>query len=145
MFGGRGIPNQTRKTVKKSKFTEAQIAFVLKQADTGTQVEEVCRTFGISQATFFNWKKRYGGMGTNELRHLRQLEGENRCLKHLLADLSLDKRMLQDMLKKTVKPAVHKQMADWMINQYESSVRCAYSVVMLSTSMYYYRPVDRHK
>lgn len=92
--------NQIRKTVKKSKFTEAQIAFALKQAETGTRVEEICRKFGISQATFFNWKKKYGGLGTSELRRLRQLEDENRHLKQLVADLSLDKQMLQDVLKK---------------------------------------------
>ena len=101
IFGGWGIPNQTRKTVKKSKFTEAQIAFALKQAETGTRVEEVCRKFGISQATFFNWKKKYGGMSTNELWRLRQLDDENRHLKQLVADLSLDKQMLQDVLKKS--------------------------------------------
>jgi putative transposase len=86
--------------VKKSKFTEAQIAFALKQAETGTQVDEICRKLGISQATFFNWKKKFGGLGTNELRKLRQLEEENRQLKQLVADLSLDKQMLQDVLKK---------------------------------------------
>lgn len=86
--------------MKKSKFTEAQIAFALKQAETGTQVDEICRKLGISQATFFNWKKKFGGLGTNELRKLRQLEEENRPLKQLVADLSLDKQMLQDVLKK---------------------------------------------
>ena len=86
--------------MKKSTFTEAQIAFALKQAETGTQVDEICRKLGISQATFFNWKKKFGGLGTNELRKLRQLEEENRQLKQLVADLSLDKQMLQDVLKK---------------------------------------------
>jgi putative transposase len=87
--------------VKKSTFPEAQIAFALKQAETGTQVDEICRKQGISQATFFNWKKKYGGLGTNEMRKLRQLEEENRQLKQLVADLSLDKQMLQDVLKKS--------------------------------------------
>ena len=86
--------------MKKSKFTEAQISFALKQAETGTRVDEVCRKMGISQATFFNWKKKYSGMGTNELRRLRQLEEENKQLKQLVADLSLDKQMLQDVIKK---------------------------------------------
>jgi putative transposase len=63
-------------------------------------VDEICRKLGISQATFFNWKKKFGGLGTNELRKLRQLEEENRQLKQLVADLSLDKQMLQDVLKK---------------------------------------------
>ena len=86
--------------MKKSKFTEEQICFALKQAETGTKVAEVCRKMGISDATFYNWKKRYGGLGTVELRRLRQLEEENRQLKKLVADLSLDKQMLQDVLSK---------------------------------------------
>lgn len=86
--------------MKKSKFTEAQIAFALKQSETGTRVEEVCRKMGISQATFFNLKKKYGGIGVSELRRLRQLEEENNQLKKLVADLSLDKQMLQEVIKK---------------------------------------------
>jgi putative transposase len=88
--------------MKKSKFTEEQIAFALRQAEAGTPVEQVCRKLSISRATFFRWKKRLGGMGTAELRRLRQLEEENRKLKQLVADLSLDKAMLQDVLSKKV-------------------------------------------
>lgn len=86
--------------MKKSKFTEAQIVFALHQAETGTRVAEVCRKMGISEATFYNWKKKYGGLGTSELRRLRQLEEENHRLKKLVADLSLDKHMLGEVLKK---------------------------------------------
>ncbi len=86
--------------MKKSKFTEAQIIFAIKQAETGVKVEEVCRKMGISDATFYNWKKKYGGLGVSELRKLRQLEEENRQLKQLVADLSLDKQMLQYLLRK---------------------------------------------
>ena len=86
--------------MKKSKFTEAQIVFALRQAEQGTRVDEVCRKMGISQATFYNWKKKFGGLGVSELRRLRQLEEENRRLKQLVADLSLDKQMLQDVIKK---------------------------------------------
>jgi len=86
--------------VKRSKFTEQQIAFALKQAELGTPVEEVCRKMGISDATFYNWKKKYGGLGPSELRRLKQLEEENIKLKRLVADLSLDKTMLQDVLSK---------------------------------------------
>jgi putative transposase len=86
--------------MKKSKFTEEQIAFALKQAESGTTVEEICRKMGISQATFYAWRKKFGGMGVAELRRLRQLEEENRKLKQLVADLSLDKVMLQDVLSK---------------------------------------------
>ena len=86
--------------MKKTKFTEQQIAFALKQAETGVKVEEVCRKMGISDATFYNWKKKYGGLGVTELRRLRQLEDENSRLKQIVADLTLDKQMLQDVLKK---------------------------------------------
>ncbi len=86
--------------MKKSKFTEQQIAFALKQNELGTSVEEVCRKMGISEATFYNWKKKFAGLGPSELRRLRQLEEENAKLKKLVADLSLDKVMLQDVLSK---------------------------------------------
>ena len=88
--------------MKKTKFTEAQIVFALRQAENGVKVEEVCRKLGISDATFYNWKKRYGGLGVTELRKLKQLEEENSQLKKLVADLALDKQMLQDILKKNV-------------------------------------------
>lgn len=86
--------------MKSSKFTEEQIAFALKQAETGTQVKEVIRKMGITEQTFYRWKKKYGGMMPSDLRRLRQLEEENRQLKKLVADLSLDKQMLQDVLSK---------------------------------------------
>ena len=86
--------------MKKTRYTEEQIAFALKQAETGTRVEEVCRKMGISEATFYNWKKKFGGMGVTELCRLRQLEEENQRLKRLVADLSLDKEMLQEVIKK---------------------------------------------
>ena len=87
-------------SMKASKFTEAQIAFVLKQAEDGTPVAEVCRKAGISDATFYNWRKRYAGLMPSEMKRLRQLEEENTKLKRLVADLSLDKAMLQDVLSK---------------------------------------------
>lgn len=86
--------------MKRSKFTESQIVFALHQSETGVSVNDVCRKMGISEATFYNWKKKYGGLGTTELRRLRQLEEENIKLKQIVADLSLDKQMLQDILKK---------------------------------------------
>ena len=88
--------------MKKSNYTEEQIAFALKQAELGTPVEEVCRKMGISDATFYNWRKKFGGLGPSEVRRLRQLEEENAKLKRLVADLSLDKAMLQDVLAKKV-------------------------------------------
>jgi putative transposase len=88
--------------VKKSRYTEEQIAYALKQAETGTPVAEVLRRLGISEQTFYRWKKLYGGLGVGELRRLKQLEDENRKLKQLVADLSLDKHILQDVLSKKV-------------------------------------------
>ncbi len=88
--------------MKKSRFTEEQIAFALKQQELGTPVEEICRKLGIAQATFFNWKKRFSGLGPSELRRLRQLEEENTRLKKLVADLSLDKIMLQDVVRRKI-------------------------------------------
>ena len=86
--------------MKASKFSDAQKAFVLRQAEDGVPVAEVCRKAGISQATFFNWKKKYSGKLPNEMRRLKQLEYENRRLKSIVADLSLDKEMLQDVIKR---------------------------------------------
>jgi putative transposase len=84
----------------KSNFTEDQIAFALKQAELGTRVEEVCRKMGISDATFYVWRKKYAGVGPSELRRLRQFEEENRKFKQIVVDLSLDKAMLQAVVAK---------------------------------------------
>ena len=86
--------------MKASKFTDAQKAFILKQGDDGVPVGEICRRAGISQATFFNWKKKYAGLLPTEMRRLKQLEDENARLKKLVADLSLDKEMLQDVVRR---------------------------------------------
>lgn len=86
--------------MKRSRYTEEQIAFALRQAETGTPVAEVVRKMGVSEQTFYRWKKQYAGMGVGEIRRLKQLEEENRKLKQLVADLSLDKLMLQDVLSK---------------------------------------------
>jgi putative transposase len=86
--------------MKRSRFSEEQIAFALKQQELGLAVEEICRKMGIGQATFFNWKKKYAGLGPLEVRRLKQLEEENSKLKRLVADLSLDKAMLQDVVRR---------------------------------------------
>jgi putative transposase len=83
--------------MKRSSFTEEQIAHVLRQAEAGVPVQELVRKTGITEQTFYRWKRRFGGMGIAELRRLRQLEDENRKLKQLVADLSLDKTMLQEV------------------------------------------------
>ena len=86
--------------MKKSNYTEEQIAFALKQVELGTPVSEVCRKLGIAEQTFYRWKSKYGGMLPSDMKRLRQLEEENARLKKLVADLSLDKVMLQDVLTK---------------------------------------------
>jgi putative transposase len=86
--------------MRKSRFTAEQIAHAVRQAESGTPVAEIVRHLGVSQQTFFRWKRQYIGMGVSEIRRLRQLEEENKKLKQLVADLSLDKQMLQDVLSK---------------------------------------------
>jgi len=84
----------------KKRFTEEQIAYALKRHETGTKVGEICRELGVSDASFYKWKTKYAGMDVSELRKVKALEEENRQLKKLVADLSLDKQMLQEVLKK---------------------------------------------
>lgn len=86
--------------MKPSKFSDAQKAFILKQGADGMPVEEICRKAGISPATYFNWKKKYDGLLPTEMRRLKQVEDENAKLRKVVADLSLDKAMLQDVLRR---------------------------------------------
>jgi putative transposase len=86
--------------MKRSKFSEEQVAYALRQVEAGTPVPDVCRQLGVSEATFYNWKKKYAHLGVSELRRLRQLEDENARLKRLVADLTLDKHMLSEALRK---------------------------------------------
>jgi len=94
---------------------------------------------GISEATFYNWKKKYGGLGVSELRKLRQLEEENAQLKKLVADLSLDKQMLQNVLKKVLKPSQRRTMVTGLIFDYRISLHRACEISLLSTSVWYYK------
>ena len=86
--------------MKASRFSESQIAYVLRQAEEGTAIGEVFRSARISEATFYNWRKKYSGLLPSEMKRLKQMEEENNKLKKLVADLSLDKAMLQDVIKK---------------------------------------------
>jgi len=88
--------------MKRSKFSEEQIVYAIRQADAGTPVGDLCRQLGVSDATFYAWRKKYAHLGVSELRRLRQLEEENNRLKRLVADLSLDKHMLSEALRKKV-------------------------------------------
>lgn len=86
--------------MKRKSYSDEQIAFALRQAESGTAVEEICRKLGISEPTFYRWKKQFAGMGVPEIRRLKQLEDENSKLKKLVADLTLDRAMLQDVLRR---------------------------------------------
>lgn len=88
--------------MKASQFSDAQKAFIIKQSEDGTTVAEICRKAGISQATYFNWKKKYGGLMPSEMKRLRELEQENSRLKKIVADLTLDREMLQDVMKRKI-------------------------------------------
>ena len=95
--------NEIRKGVtrmRRSRFTEQQIVAALRQAESGTSVVEVCRKLGITEQTFYRWKRKFAAMGVAELRRLQEVEEENRRLKQLVADLTLDKQMLQEALRK---------------------------------------------
>lgn len=84
--------------MKRKRYSEEQIVYALRQAEGGAKVVEICRKLGVTEQTFYRWRKKYAGVGVSELRELRQLREENRKLKHLVADLSLDKHILQEVL-----------------------------------------------
>lgn len=86
--------------MKRSRFTESQIIGVVKEADAGAKVPELCRRHGISTATFFRWKQKYGGLDVSEAKRLHALEDENRRLKHIVADLTLDNQGLKALVAK---------------------------------------------
>lgn len=118
--------------MKKTRYTDEQIAFALKQAETGTPVAEVIRRMGISEQTFYRWKKVYGGLGVGELRRLKLLEEENRKLKQLVADLSLDKHILQDVLAKCM---VRPRLASVRCDRQHSLRKCIRPVCGTSRSL----------
>ena len=86
--------------MKKTRISESQIVAAIKQHESGKSTADICRELGVHQATFYNWKKKYSGMDSQELRRLKELEEENRRLKHMYADLALDNKILKDVLSK---------------------------------------------
>ena len=86
--------------MRKSRFTETQIVKILKEVEGGRQVKEVCREYGVSDATYYNWRSKYGGMEASDIRRLKEMEDENRRLKQMFADLSLKHEALKDIVEK---------------------------------------------
>ena len=86
--------------MKKSRFTETQIVRILNEHESGKKTADICREYGVSAATFYNWRKKFGGMDANQLARLRELEAENKRLKHMYADISLDHSLLKELLEK---------------------------------------------
>ncbi|GAB6847957.1 hypothetical protein JCM10599A_17610 [Paraburkholderia kururiensis] len=116
--------------MKRSRFSEEQIIGVLKEADAGMKVADLRRKHGISDATFYNWRSRYGGMDVSETRRLRQLEEENQRLKQLVADQALDIRVLKDVLGKGVSsPAQRREIVQQVIDQHDYSERRACALI----------------
>ena len=86
--------------MKKSRYTESQIVKILKEVEAGRLVKEICREYGVSEATYYNWKAKYGGMEASDIKRLKELEEENRRLKTMFADLSLEHKILKDIVEK---------------------------------------------
>jgi len=86
--------------MKKTRYSEEQIVNILKEGEAGISVAELCRKYGMSDATYYNWKAKYVGMSTSDVKRLKQLEDENRRLKHLVADLTLDNQALKEVISK---------------------------------------------
>ena len=95
-------PSKRNHTIARKRSSEERIIYALRQVEAGVKVGDVCRQLGVSEQTYYRWKNQYAGLGVSELRRLKQLEEENASLKRLVADLSLDKRMLQEVLEKKV-------------------------------------------
>ncbi|MFH7109549.1 IS3 family transposase [Achromobacter xylosoxidans] len=124
--------------MKRSRFTEEQITYALRLADSGTPVVDVCRQLGVSEATFYTWKKKYADFGVSELRKLKQLEDENARLRRIVADLTLDKQILQEVgAKKSLKAAKRRELAAWIHERFQISVQRACALALLQRSTWY--------
>ena len=126
--------------MKRSKFSEEQIVYAIRQADAGIPVGDLCRQLGVSDATFYAWKKKYAHLGVSKLRRFRQLEEENSRLKRLVADLSLDKHMLSEALrKKSLRPARRRELAGWLQDTFQVSCLRACRLAQFSRAAWYRR------
>lgn len=121
--------------MRKARFTEHQIIAVIKSVEAGRTVKDVCREAGISEATYYNWKSKYGGMEASDIKKIKDLEDENRRLKQMFADLSLENRALKDVIEKALKPAFKRELVTHLITTFELSIRQACRSLNLSWSV----------
>ncbi|HAU5601088.1 MULTISPECIES: IS3 family transposase [unclassified Citrobacter] len=127
--------------MRKARFTEHQIIAVIKSVEAGRTVKDVCREAGISEATYYNWKSRYGGMEASDIKKIKDLEDENLRLKQMFADLSLENRALKDVIeKKPLKPSCKRELVTHLITTFGLSIRQACRSLNLSRTVYHYRP-----
>ena len=109
--------------MRKARFTEHQIIAVLKSVEAGRTVKDVCREAGISEASYYNWKAKFGGMEASDIKKMKDTEDENRRLKQMFADLSLECRALKDVIEKALTPAIKRELVSYMIAQFAMSLR----------------------
>ena len=126
--------------MKRSKFSEEQVPYALRQAESGTPVGDDCRQLGVSEATFYAWKKKYAHLGVSELRRLRQLEDENARLKRSVADLTFDKHMLAEALRqKRLRAARRRELAGWFQGTFQVGCARACRLAQFSRAAWYRR------
>ncbi|HGW3453874.1 IS3 family transposase [Klebsiella quasipneumoniae] len=122
--------------MRKARFTEHQIIAVLKSVEAGRTVKDVCREAGISEASYYNWKAKFGGMEASDIKKMKDLEYENRRLKQMFADLSLECRALKDVIeKKFLKPAIKRELVSYLTAQFAMSLRQACRILSLSRTV----------
>ncbi|MEL6626942.1 MAG: IS3 family transposase [Bacteroidota bacterium] len=130
--------------MKKSRFTESQVVKILNQHEAGMKVSDLCKEHGISQGTFYNWKNKYGGMDASMIKRLKELEEENRKLKQMYADLSLENHAMKDLIeKKPLSPDQKRSSVDYLRSEHGLSLRKSCKILKLSSSVYYYQPKER--
>ncbi|MEM0932140.1 MAG: IS3 family transposase [Bacteroidota bacterium] len=130
--------------MKRSRFSETQVVKILKQHEAGISVKELCKEHGISAATFYNWKGKYGGMDASQLKKLKEMESELSRYKQMYAELAHQNYALKDLIeKKPLGPTGKRCSADYLVEEHRLSLRTACMLLCLSTSVYYYRPKAR--
>ncbi|MCF3108539.1 IS3 family transposase [Niabella sp. CC-SYL272] len=128
--------------MKKTRFTETQIVSVLKRQEGGIPTKELCRELGISEATFYNWKSKYGGMEASDVKRMKELEEENARLKRMYANLAMDNEILRDLFsKKGLGPATKRQLSKELVKERKIPVSRACKIISLPRSQYYYASV----